>query len=104
VRDYGIVLAAKHAYRAQRGKVEQLRADTVVNVVIVVGDLVGEVGDLRLEPGLAALDEALAELAELARVAQRAVLEYPLAAFEGQVARRARRGCARGRVRDRSLR
>ena len=53
--------------------------------MIVVGDLVGEIGDLRLEPRLSAPDEALAQLAELAGVAQRAVLEDAFAAFEGEV-------------------
>ena len=53
--------------------------------MVVVGDLVGQIGDLRLEAGLLALDESLAELAQLARVAQRAVLEDAFAAFEGEV-------------------
>ena len=43
-------------------------AHAVVDVVVVVGDLVGEVGDLRLEPGLRSLEEALADVAQLARV------------------------------------
>ena len=57
-------------------------ADAVVHVVIVVGDLIGEIGELRLQPGLLAADEALAELAESQRVVVRAMLQYALAAFE----------------------
>ena len=53
--------------------------------MVVVGDLVGEVGDLGLEPGLAALHEAFADLAKLARVAHRAMLEDAFAALECQV-------------------
>src|SRR6266404_1762741 len=58
-RHDGVVLPPEHAHLAQRGQVQQLRADAIIHVVIVVGDFVGEIGDLRFEPRLAALDEAL---------------------------------------------
>ena len=44
---------------------DQAGAQAVVEIVVVVGDLVGEIGDLRFERRLPALDEALAQLAEL---------------------------------------
>ena len=40
-------------------------AQAVVDVVVVVGDLVGEVGELRLERGLPPPEEALADVAQL---------------------------------------
>jgi hypothetical protein len=49
--------------------------------VIVVGDLVGEVGELGFERGLVP-QEALAELAEALGVGTRAVLEDAFARFE----------------------
>ena len=51
-------------------ELEQAGAQPVVDVVVVVGDLVGEVGDLRFERRPAFLEEALADVAELARVAR----------------------------------
>ena len=48
---------------------DQAGADAVVDVVVVVGDLVGEIRELRLQARLLPADEALAQLAELERVA-----------------------------------
>ena len=79
------VLAAEHAAAAQVLDRDQPGADAVVDVVVVVGDLVGEVGQLRLETGLQALQEPLAEFAELARIRGGAVLEDALAHFEREV-------------------
>ena len=64
---------------------DQAGAQAVVDIVIVVGDLVGEIGQLRLETGLLAIHKALAHIAELTRLGQRAVLEDALAAFKAQV-------------------
>ena len=63
-----------HVLREERQRPELLERDqtgaqAVVDVVIVVGDLVGEVRELRLEAGCVPLEEALADVAELARVA-----------------------------------
>ena len=80
-----VVLAAEHAHFVQCRQVDQLRADAIIDIMVVVGDLVGEIGDLRLEPRLLALEEALAQLAQLARIAHRAVLEDSLAALEGEI-------------------
>ena len=65
--------------------VEQAGAQAVVDVVVVVGDLVGEIGDLRFERRPPLLEEALADLAQLARVRHRAVLEDAFASFERQI-------------------
>ena len=64
---------------------DQASADAVVDIVIVVGDLVGEIRQLRLQPGLLSPQKALAHVAQLARLGDRAVLENALAAFEGQI-------------------
>jgi len=84
-RNHRFVLPAKQTHLAQIAHADELCAQAVVDIVVVVGDLIGKVGDLRLEPRLAPVDESLAELAKLAGVAQRTVLENALAAFESQV-------------------
>ncbi len=48
-----VVLAAEQAHLQQLGDFDHAGADAVVDVVVVVGDLVGEVGDLGFEAGLA---------------------------------------------------
>jgi hypothetical protein len=53
--------------------------------VVVVGDLVGQVGDLRLQRRLLLVEKALADVAELFGIAERAVLEDALARLEGEV-------------------
>src|SRR5215475_12580428 len=64
---------------------QQLGANSVIEIVVVVGDLIRKIGDLCLETRLASLDEAFPKLTELPRVSQGAVLENALAAFECQV-------------------
>ena len=70
---------------AQLRKRQQARAVAVVDVMVVVGDGVGDVRDLRLEPRLCPLEEAPAHVAERARVALRAVFENAFASFEHEV-------------------
>jgi len=70
-----LVLAAKNADLPQLVDRDQPRTDAVVHVVIIVCDLVGEVGELRLETRLSAREKALAEIAQLAGVCRRAVLQ-----------------------------
>src|SRR3970040_1870576 len=53
--------------------------------MIVVRDFVGNVGELRLEAGLAPFEESRAELAELARMPNGTVFEDSLAGLVGQV-------------------
>ena len=69
---------------------EQAGAHTVVDVVGVVGDLVGQVAQLRLQRRLRVVEKALRHAArigglDLAGVGRRAVLENALARFEAQV-------------------
>ena len=59
--------------------------------MIVVGDLVGDIGQLRLQPGLLPPQKTLAQFAQFARLRYRAVLEDPLATFKGQVQAREQR-------------
>ena len=80
-----LVLAADHFQLTQLVDRDQAGADAVVDVVIVVGDGIGEVRELRLERRLASLQESLADVAQLARVGRRAVLEDAFANLEGQV-------------------
>ena len=60
-------------------------AYAVVHIVIVIGNLVGEIRQLRLQAGLSPLNEALAQLAELNCIVVRTVFENPFAAFEAEV-------------------
>ena len=83
------------ALRHQRNLVEllgheQAGAHAVVDVVRVVGHLVGEIAQLRLEAGLRAVDEALGHATRLggeqaARIARGAVLQHPFARLETEV-------------------
>jgi len=82
---HDVVLAAEQPHVVQVADLDETGAQPVVDVVIVVRNLVGEVRELCFEPWLAPVDEALAQLAELAGVLQRAVLEDALAALERQV-------------------
>ena len=56
-----VVLPPKHAHLAQRRQIDQLSPDAIVHVMIVIGNFVGEIGNLSLKPGLPPVDEALAE-------------------------------------------
>src|SRR6476661_8634510 len=53
--------------------------------MVVVGDLVGKVRDLSFQCGSLFFQKALADLAELASVAQRAVLQNAFACFEREI-------------------
>ena len=63
---------------------DQAGAQAIVDVVIVVGDFVGEVANLRFQRWPAILEETSAEFAQLARPLRRAMLEYALACLETQ--------------------
>ncbi|KAG1247975.1 hypothetical protein G6F65_019876 [Rhizopus arrhizus] len=64
---------------------DQARAQAVVDVVVVVGHLVGQVGQLRFQRRLRAVQEAFAHVAQLARMRGRAMLQDAFARFEAQV-------------------
>src|SRR5580704_6996927 len=60
-------------------------ANAVVDVVIVIGNLVREISELRLESRLRAPQKPLAQLPELPRIRGGAMFQDPLAALEGEV-------------------
>ena len=64
---------------------DQPRPQAVVDIVVVVGDLVGEVGQLGLEAGLLAAQEPLSDLSQFAGLGRRAMLEDALAGLEREV-------------------
>ncbi|SUE42435.1 Uncharacterised protein [Ralstonia mannitolilytica] len=64
---------------------DQPRAQAVVDIVVVVGHLIGEVGKLCLERGLLPLEEPPPQIAERGRIVARAMLEDALARLERQV-------------------
>nr|GEU28520.1 hypothetical protein [Tanacetum cinerariifolium] len=64
---------------------DQAGTQTVVDVVAVVGDFVGQVGQLRFQRRLGTLDEADRHRPQLTGIGQRAVLEDALAGFEHQI-------------------
>src|SRR6185437_15072232 len=80
-----VILTPEQAYFAQILEIDELGTNAVVDVVIVVGNLVGQVGDLRFEAGLAPVEETLTELAQLAGVTYRTMFEDAFTALEGQV-------------------
>ena len=75
----------EHPHFAQLLDIDQPGAHAVVDVVIVVGDGIGEVRKLRLESGLRAIEESLADIAEQPRVLHGAMLEHAFAAFEREI-------------------
>ena len=79
------VRARRSAPRRSSSSVDQAGAQAIIHVVVVVGDLVGEIGELGFEAGLLALDEPLAHIAQRAGIGQRAMLQDAFAALEGQV-------------------
>ena len=66
----------------QLAKLDQARAQPIVDVVVVISDRIGEIGDLCFEARLAFVDEAFAEFAEFACVRQLAMLENAFARLE----------------------
>ena len=64
-RDDRCVEPREHSHFLQFLDVDQPGAHAVIHIVIVVRDGIGEVGELRLEPGLRAIEESFADIAEL---------------------------------------
>ena len=75
----------EHAHLAQRRQIDQLCTDAVIDVVVVVGDLVGEVGDLRLKPGCWRLRKRSPSSPSSRALRDRGMLEDALPAFEREV-------------------
>jgi hypothetical protein len=72
-------------HRGELVQRDQTRPQPVIDVVVVVGDFIRDVRELCLEPRLGSIDEALADVAEVARMLQRAMLENSLASLESEV-------------------
>ena len=64
---------------------QQAGADTVVDVVVVVRDRVGQIGELGFQTRLLPCKEAFADFAQLFCVPRGTMLEDTLAGFEHQV-------------------
>ena len=88
------VLPAQQGRRVQVAKqwkpghllyAQQVRAQTIVDVVVIVGYFVRDIGDLRLESRLRPMDKAQTEWSECSRPFRAAVLQDPFARFEQQV-------------------
>jgi hypothetical protein len=79
------ILFAEQLATAKLFKIQQPRAQAVVDVMIVIGDLIGNVGDLRLQAWLPLFQEAGAQVTQLSRVASRAMLEYAFACLVHEI-------------------
>jgi hypothetical protein len=89
-RANNLVLALEQRHCAQVIERDELRSQPIVKIVIVVRDLIGDVGDLRLKRRLLAFDETLTEFAELARIVERTMFENAFTGLESQI--QARKG------------
>ena len=80
-----VIVPCESRHALQLLDAEQARSQAIVDVVIVVGDLVGQVRQLRFERRLRARDEALSHIAKQQRMRKRAMLEYSFARFKAKV-------------------
>ena len=78
-------MAFKQRHRCELRNLEQTGSQTVIDVVVVVGDLIGQVGDLCLEAGLPLQQESLTQLSKLSGIFGRTVFEDPFARLERQI-------------------
>ncbi len=71
-----LTLVGKDWNRFQLLKSDQSGPQTVIHVVVVVGNLVGQIGQLGFEGGLATFEETPADVAEHCGILRRTVLKY----------------------------
>ena len=64
-RQYLGVKHREQGYAEQLFRRDESGANTILDIMIVIGDLIGKIGELRLEAGLLTVDETLAHVAEL---------------------------------------
>ena len=64
---------------------QQAGAVAIVDVVVVVGNGVSNIGDLRLETRLFPIEKSFTQIAQAPRIARRAVFQDALAGLEHQV-------------------
>ncbi len=90
---FDLRILAQHLFHVARENADlykllerkQAGTQAIVDVVIVVGDLIGEIDKLRFERRPPPLHETLANSAEHARVFQRTVLEDAFTRLEAQI-------------------
>ena len=80
-----LVVLAKQVDITELRLGQQPRAQAIIDIMIVVGNFVGEVGQLGLQAGLQAIQEPLPDLAQIARIAPRTVFQDALARLVCQV-------------------
>lgn len=64
---------------------DQAGPQAIVDIVIVVGDFIGRIADLRLEGGLLPAEKTFTQVAELAGVVQGTMLDDSFSGFETEV-------------------
>jgi hypothetical protein len=69
-RARSVVMSRKQRHCAQLLDAQKAGTQTIIDVVVVVGDLVGDVRDLCFESRLRVIEEALPDLTEHLRVAR----------------------------------
>ncbi|CAM5186495.1 hypothetical protein CDEF62S_02583 [Castellaniella defragrans] len=79
------MMRGENLYLQQLFHGDQPGAHPIVHIVIVVSDLIGQIGDLGFQRRLRTLQEALAHIAQRARMAPRAMFENALARLEAQI-------------------
>ena len=70
---------------AQIFQIQQAGAQAVVDIMVIVGDLVGEIDDLGFQAGLGAAQKALPHIPQVSRFIFGAVFEDALARLKTQV-------------------
>jgi hypothetical protein len=70
---------------AQLLEFQQAGSESIVHIVIVVGDCVSDIHKLRFEPGLPAIQKSFTQLAKFARIASRAMFENALTRFVSEI-------------------
>ena len=82
---YLIKVTAEDADFGQLLERDQTGTQAVIDIVVVVGNLIRQVGDLGFQAGLPPFQEAEADIAEFFGIFFRTVLEDALARFEGEI-------------------
>ena len=80
-----VVMQAEQIAVREAGECQQARPQAVISVMVIIGDLVGDIGYLRLQTRSLTVDKAPAYLAQGRRVLLRAVFQDAFAGLEGQV-------------------
>ena len=82
---HDLPVAEKDRHRIELFEGDQTRAQAVIDIVVVVGDFVGQVGKLGFEGGLVTLKETASDFAESFGVLVRAMLENAFPRFVQEI-------------------